>query len=133
MKKALLLFAAIVVCSFSSIQAAGGAGPCLATLLLDPRLGLYMNEGKSIETNDFIRYLINPLGSYLATKDKGSCCVAVFWGNRAGQEFKTYKLRSKEVLMCIPVVNIYPCIALPLEAYSGKTFADVVKEEGLTR
>jgi hypothetical protein len=138
MKKYLLLAVVAAVFGVSSVQAAGGFGPCLATIFLDPRLGLDMNEGKDIQTNDWLR-LLPPLSLYAMyaegyqTNGMKGCCVACIWGNRAGHDIDKYKLRSKEVLMCVPVVNIYPCIALPLEAYGGKTMSQVIQDESLAR
>jgi hypothetical protein len=143
MRKRLVVLAVLAVSAVSSVQAAGGVAPALATCFLGNRVGLEMNEGKAIETNDWIRFVggfIPYLGeavpfytSYVATKDGGNYCVAFIWGHRPGREFKQYKLRTMEILECIPIVDLYPCIALPLEAYSGKTMSDVVKAEGLAR
>jgi hypothetical protein len=145
MKKLLLLVAVLVASALSSAQAAGGGvAPCLATCFLgDPRIGLYMNEGKSVETADWIVFLGNDLvglgwlyggfDAYGKSKNAKGFCVGTIWGRRAGAEINTTKLRTKEILMCIPVIDLYPCIAIPLEAYSGKTMTEVIKEEGLTR
>jgi hypothetical protein len=144
MKKYLLLAAVAAMFGVSSVQAAGGVVPCLATCFFgDPRIGLYMNEGKSVETDDWISLALNVIGgwgaiyngfkSYEKANDGASFCVGYIWGRRAGSEFKTTKLRTKEVLMCIPVVNIYPCIAIPFEAMGGKTMSQVVQDEGLSR
>jgi hypothetical protein len=138
MKKYLYLALFGIVFAQSSSVAAGGVAPCLATFLLgDTRIGLYMNEGKPVELVDWlglvgIGRLIGMFEANSAAGLKG-CCVAFFWGRRAGTEIKTTKIRSKEVLMCIPVVDIYPCIALPLEAMGGKTMSQVIEEENLKR
>lgn len=145
MKKVLLAVCVAAIGAISSVQAAGGAVPCLATCFIgDSRIGLYMNEGKQIQTDDWIRfagnYLVGSLGSIYSgyksfekTQKGTSFCVGYLWGQRAGSEFTTTKLRTKEVLMCIPVLNLYPCVSIPLEAFSGKTMSDVIKDEGLTR
>jgi hypothetical protein len=157
MKKSLLLVAVVIASALSSVQAAGGGvAPCLATCFLgDSRIGLYMNEGKPIETADWIvfggnaaggilgnvsSYLDLPFGSiyggydaYQKSKTAKGFCVGAIWGRRAGAEINTTKLRTKEILMCIPIVDLYPCIAIPLEAYNGKTMSQVIQEEGLTR
>jgi hypothetical protein len=147
MKKLLFLAVAAMTLGLgvaSSVQAAGGVVPCIATCFFgDPRIGLYMNDGKSVETDDWISLVLNYVGgwgqiyngfkAYEASKEGSSFCVGYLWGRRAGSEFKTTKLRTKEILMCIPVLDIYPCIAIPCEAYNGKTMSQVIKEEGLAR
>jgi hypothetical protein len=144
MKKFLLLAAVATMFGVSSVQAEkGGVVPCLATCFMgDARIGLYMNEGNPIETDDWIVLVGNIVGlgwvyggykAYEKAQTGSSFCVGAIWGRRAGSEFKSTKLRTKEVLMCIPCVNIYPCIAIPLEAFNGKTMSQVVQEEGLSR
>jgi hypothetical protein len=170
MKKYLLLTIAVMMFGVSSVKAAGGFVPCLATCFFgDARIGLYMNDGKPIETADWIVLCGNllggaissvippvysstdgnvtttvsvslPLGSFYAGFDaykksqtaKGFC-AGFLWGRRVGGEINTTKVRTLEILECIPVVCIYPCIALPMEAYQGKTMSQVIQEEGLTR
>jgi hypothetical protein len=102
-----------------------------------------MNDGISVDTDDWISLALDVIGgwgsiydgfkSYEKSSDGASFCVGYIWGRRVGSEFKTTKLRTKEVLMCIPCVNIYPCIAIPLEAFGGKTMTQVIQDEGLTR
>lgn len=144
MKKFLLLAVVAAVFGVSSVQAAGGCAPCLATCILgDPRIGLYMNEGKSIETEDWIVFAGNVLvglgwvyagiNAYEKAQNAKGFCVGALWGRRAGSEINSTKLRTKEILLCIPILNIYPCIALPLEAFGGKTMSAVIQEEGLSR
>jgi hypothetical protein len=143
-----IIFTAVVLMIMSvNVSAKGGAGPCLATCLLgDTRLGLAMNQGEQIETIDWINLASNfipfvgpVLKLYVAYeagyKPSGAtgCCVAYIWGPRPGRMFTDYKLRTKEILLCIPVVNIYPIIALPCEAYNGKTLTEVIQEENLKR
>ena len=141
----LVLIALITTIPVSANAGKGGVGPCLATCIFgDTRIGLEMNEGKEIQTTDFINLVgsftgIFPLNLYTAYdqgyKNSGAtgCCVAMLWGNRAGRDFKTTKLRTKEIMMCVPGVCIIPAIMLPLEAMSGKTYAEVIEEEQLKR
>jgi hypothetical protein len=144
MKKFLLIAVFSVMFMQSSAQAAGGIVPCIAPFLFeDVRIGLYINDGKEIETMDWIVLgmdILTGLGPFVSAYDAYSksnsmkgCCVGYFWGRRAGGEINTYKLRSKEILMCIPVVNIYPCIAIPCEGFSGKTMTQVIADENLKR
>jgi hypothetical protein len=144
MKKILISSIVAILSCLSPVWAAGGMEPCFATCCMgDTRIGLSMNEGKPIESNDWIRFggsfvpfvgFIIPLyTSYTETENKGNFCVALLWGHRAGREFDKYKLRDLEILRCIPIINIYPAIALSLEAYNGRTMSQVIQEEGLAR
>jgi hypothetical protein len=144
MKKFVLVALTMAFFAETSTQAAGGVGPCLATFLMpDKRIGLYMNEGKPIETLDWLILVMDyatGLGPFVSAYDAYSksnsmkgCCVGLIWGRRAGGEINNTKLRTKEILMCIPIIDIYPCIALPLEAFGGKTMTQVIEEENLKR
>jgi hypothetical protein len=163
MKKLALICVFVCVACGSLLAQKGGAGPCLATCFFgDPRIGFTMNEGQPIETVDWIRLggslvggafgsvtdpAIAGIGSAISLvtmvyasyetgykySDMPGFCVSVLWGNRPGKMFKEYKLRTKEILLCIPLVQCYPMIAIPLEAYNGKTMSDVIAEEGLKR
>jgi hypothetical protein len=170
MKKILFFMIAALTLGVSSVRAAGGMVPCLATCLLgDSRIGIYMNEGKQIENADWIVVGGNLLGgaigsvlppvyestdgnvtmkvsislplgriyagfdAYQKSKSAKGFCAGVLWGRRVGAEINTTKVRTLEILECVPVVCIYPCIALPMEAYNGKTMSQVIQEEGLAR
>ena len=147
MKKLILVALMLTVVPVKTpVQAeAGGVWPCLATCFMgDVRIGLYMNEGKEVENMDWIVFVLNAVGTglgpfvsaYDAHKKSSSmkgCCVGYFWGRRAGGEINNYKLRTKEILLCIPIINIYPCIAIPLEAFNGKTMTQIIEEENLKR
>jgi hypothetical protein len=52
---------------------------------------------------------------------------------RVGCEINTTKVRTIEILECIPIIDLYPCIAIPLEAYQGKTMTLVIQDEKLKR
>ena len=144
MKKYLLVALTLMVFAETSVHAAGGVAPCLATIFMgDIRIGLYMNDGKPVEGQDWLILGLNVLTGlgpfvsayegYSKSQTMKGCCVGYFWGRRAGGEINNYKLRTKEILLCIPIINIYPCIALPLEAFSGKTMTQVIEEENLKR
>ncbi|MBN1984375.1 MAG: hypothetical protein JW795_22815 [Chitinivibrionales bacterium] len=151
MKKVITASAVCFLLTFFFVQISkaeqtGGLGPCLATCLLgDTRIGLEMNEGKEIEDVDWIRALGSYVGLSIITNTWaaynngykqagfGGFCVGFLWGPRPGRMFNEYKLRTKEVLLCIPLVQCYPMIALPLEAFSGKTMSAVIEEENLKR
>ena len=145
MKKNIIL-ACVVICvlgSLTSVTAAGGMEPCLATCCLDWRLGYEMNEGKTIHMYDWLtlagRISQVPLWIIPAYewgyRESGAagCCVSILWGARAGRDFKSLRLRSKEILLCVPIINIYPIIMIPMEAMDGKTWSQVLEEENLQR
>ncbi len=156
MKKTLSVIVLLIAFMLpSTVKAKGGAGPCLATCIFaDTRIGLEMNEDKKIDNYDWIRFGGNfiapmipvvggPLGMaatvYTSYKNgyeqagaKG-CCVGYIWGNRPGRMFKDYKLRSKEVMSCIPVVGICSYFSIMHDAYKGKTLTEIIKEENLKR
>ena len=48
-------------------------------------------------------------------------------------QFCERKLRAKEKLYPIPIVNLYPWITIGMEAMGGKKLSEVVEEENLTR
>ena len=144
-KKLVLLFVLSVFCcmvAVSSVQAKGGAGPCLASCCIGPRIGLEMNEGDSVEILEVLRlapYVGGLINLYVAYdygyKAAGangflaSCCL----GPRIGKELDGRKIRTIEWLRLIPVINLYAVISVGMEAYGGKTMAEVAEEENLSR
>ena len=120
----------------------GGVGPMLGSCCLGPRIGLEMNEGQEIQIVEILPLLPYVGGvfrvwlaydyGYKAAGDKGflaSCCI----GPRVGKEFNERKIRDREFLYPIPIVNLYPWITIGIEAYQGKTMTEIAEEENLTR
>ena len=117
----------------------GGVGPMLGSCLLGPRIGLEMNEGEEIQLMEVLplitgvfRLWISYDYGYNAAGYKGflaSCCI----GPRVGKEFNERKIRDREFLYPIPIVNLYPWITIGIEAYQGKTMTEIAEEENLTR
>ena len=144
-KKIVLLLVLSAFCcmmAVSTAQAKGGAGPCLASCCLGPRIGLEMNEGDAVEMMEILRLvpLINVVAilyvsydyGYKAAGGKGflaSCCL----GPRVGRELDGRSIRTIEWLRLVPVVNLYAWAAVSMEAYGGKTMAEVAEEESLSR
>ncbi len=64
MKKFLVVISLVAVMS-SSLMAKGGAGAFLASCCLGPRVGLEMNEGRSIRTMEWITLI--PYVGYVST------------------------------------------------------------------
>ncbi len=155
MKKGLTcVFMLLIIFSASHLYAEnGGFVPCLASCLIGPRVGLEMNEGRDIETSEWIMLggtLISAapvVGQIAATgtraynayvmgaKKNGleGGLASFFLGSRIGNELDTRKIRTKEWLQLVPCVCIYPMITIPLEAFSGKTMTDIEVEEGLRK
>ncbi|MBN1293182.1 MAG: hypothetical protein JXB48_15195 [Candidatus Latescibacteria bacterium] len=139
----ILLFSIMIFTAAISTQAAdGGFGPMLGSCCLGPRIGLEMNEGQEIEIMEVLPILPYVGGifrlwlsydyGYKAAGGKGflaSCCI----GPRVGKEFGERKLRSIEKLYPIPIINLYPWIAIGIEAYQGKTMVEIEKAENLKR
>ena len=144
-KKLVLLFVLSAFCclmAVSAAQAKGGAGPCLASCCLGPRIGLEMNEGEKVEMLEILRLvpIINIYAilyvsydyGYQAAGGKGflaSCCL----GPRVGGELDKRKIRTIEWLRLVPVVNLYSWVSVGMEAYGGKTMDEVAQEESLSR
>ncbi len=158
-KKALLIIVSILVLtlSFSFAQgqgtatvSKGGINPCLASCCIGPRVGLEMNEGKEITTSEWIGFgssflgVVNPslptIGRAYRAYDMGgktnsmegffySFCL----GPRIGNEIDHRKVRTKEWLLLVPCVNLYPAITIPLEAYNGKTMSEIEVKENLRK
>lgn len=128
----------------------GGAGPCLASACIGPRVGLEMNEGKPIALSEWIALggaLIAdavPLISvgtraYMAYATGGRAngmsgfFASCLLGPRIGAELHERRIRSDEWLMLVPCVNIYPCFSISMEAYQGRTMTEIEVAEGLRK
>ncbi len=136
----------------------GGIGPCLASCLIGPRVGLEMNEGNTeIHLSEWIALggslvggsggTANPLGNLVITASRAymayemggkgngleGALAAYCIGPRVGNEIHYRKIRKKEWLLLIPCIDIYPIISIPLEAYHGKTMTEIEIEEGLRK
>jgi hypothetical protein len=60
----------------------------------------------------------------------GACCL----GPRVGLELNDgRKVRNMEYLALVPVVQVVPMVLMAVEAYQGKTMAQVAAAEGLDR
>ncbi len=72
-----------------------------------------------------------------APKSKGGlwpAVVSVCWGPRVGLEMNEgRKIRTMELMMLIPVVNVIPLVVISSEAMGGKTMSQVAADEGLDR
>ena len=128
----------------------GGLGPCLASACIGPRVGLEMNEGKKIQTSEWVTLggtLIFgsvpaiPLGTraYMAYDTGGKTngfegfLASYFLGPRIGAEFHERRIRSDEWLMLVPCFNIYPYFSISMEAYQGRTMTEIEIAEGLRK
>lgn len=113
----------------------GGLVPCLVSCFYGPRIGLELNEGKSVEPMELIYFLGGPFTLYasweLAGKTNGangcfaSCCL----GPRVGSQLHERKIRTMEWLQLIGIGTII----IAYEAYSGKTMIEIEEAENLRR
>ena len=156
-KTPLVIISVILMLSFSFAQdqgtatvSKGGINPCLASCCIGPRVGLEMNEGKEIVTSEWIGfggsflYLVHSslpmIGRAYMAYDRGATTNGVegffasyFLGPRVGNELDHRKIRTMEWLRLVPCVNIYPAIAISLEAYNGKTMSEIEVKENLRK
>jgi len=155
MKKIVICIVVVMALFAGSFAYAGEGGfvPCLASCLIGPRVGLEMNEGRAIETSEWIMLggsiiaAAPVIGQIAATgtraynayvmgaKKNGleGGLASFFLGSRVGNELDTRKIRTKEWLTLVPCVCIYPLITIPLEAYNGKTMTEIEAKEGLRK
>lgn len=124
----------------------GGLNPCLASACIGPRVGLEMNEGKKIQTSEWIGFggqFLGTIHTSLPTIARGYMAydtggkkngvtgffASYFLGPRVGLELQERKIRKKEWLkFCI----IGSCL-ISWEAYQGKTMTEIEVAEGLRK
>ena len=124
----------------------GGVEPCLASCCIGPRVGLELNEGKEIRTAEwigslgqfvpYVGFLARPYMAYkMGYEPNGikGCAASCCLGPRIGNELGERKIRTIEWLQLVPVINLYPAIAIPLEAYEGETMTEIAKKEHLRK
>jgi len=156
MKKiAVSLLVVIMMFTGTGLHAEGGGViPCLASCLVGPRVGLEMNEGKEIQKSEWIGVIggyfgnvVPIVGSLVSLGCRGYMAYDMGYvpngfegfaasfclGPRIGNELDTRKIRTKEWLRLVPCICIYPAIAIPLEAYNGKTMTEIEQKEGLRK
>jgi hypothetical protein len=109
----------------------GGMGPCLASCCLGPRIGLEMNEGKSVETLEILGLFFFPLRSIPGFQKAGAAggFVGCCFGPRVGAQFNERKIRTMEILQLVLVGTIM----IGLEAKNGKTMTEIEAAENLKK
>lgn len=133
-----LLFVIQVAC-FSLASAAtakkGGMMPAAASCLLGPRIGLEMNEGSSIRTEEWVNAFLFPIVPFEAFDKNGmkGCLTSCFICPRAGLEIKDRKIRTVEWTQLIPFVGFISRAMIAAEAYQGKTMTEIEKAENLKK
>ncbi len=133
-----LLFVIQVAClSLASADATkkGGIMPACASCLLGPRIGLELNEGTPIRTEEWVHAFLFPIVSFEAFDKNGmkGCLASSCICPRAGLELKERKIRSVELTQLIPFVGIISRAIIAAEAYQGKTMTEIEKAENLKR
>jgi len=149
----ILITATLFMSTFLQAEEKGGFVPCLASCLIGPRVGLELNENKDIQQTEWIMLggqLIAAapvIGQIAATGTRAynayvmggekngleGALASFFLGSRVGNELDTRKIRTIEWLQLVPCICIYPAIAIPLQAYNGKTMTEIEVEEGLRK
>ena len=142
MKKVVRTAMIVIILSFliapSLTQAAeakkGGVMPGLTSCIVGPRVGLEMNEGKSVKMVEWLG-LFGPLRLYTAYetgyKTNGiqgfaySCCL----GPRIGAQLDQRKVRMMEYLQLVGIGKL----VTTYEAFSGKTMTAIAKKENLRK
>jgi hypothetical protein len=114
----------------------GGCLPAVASFFIGPRVGLELNEGKPIETLEWLVFLVGvgkPIIALQALDEGGlmGCCLAVTIGPRVGRQYRTRKVRTMEWLYLLPIPIARLIIAI--EAYQGKTMTEIEEAEGLRK
>jgi len=140
-----LITIVLISCLFTAPVFAFEWGSACTSCCIGPRVGLEKNEGKPIESNEWI-YFIGAFVPYVGVLivafaawdiggDNGfkgflaSCCI----GPRVGEQLHERKIRSAEWLMVIPVIGLIPRAMVALEAGQGKTMKEIEKEENLKK
>lgn len=73
-----------------------------------------------------------PHGSNVNKGGITACLISCYFGPRVALERNEgRKMRSKEIWLIIPILNIVAAILMGLEAYNGKTMTQIAKDEGL--
>ena len=140
-----LAFVATSANVFADVAKKGGAGPFFASCCIGPRVGLELNEGKSIKGTEWARAFggfVPYLGGIIvlvAVVMQGSktgfdgvlaeCCI----GPRVGEQLDDRKIRSIEWVRAIPVIGIIPHIMIAADAARGRTMLEIEQKENLKR
>ncbi len=135
-KVAILTLVLLVLATTSAI--AGDKGGCMPAALgcfLGPRIGLEYNEGKPVETTEWLRLvgigvLIN---DYEAFQKNGciGCLLENFLGPRVGRQYDYRNVRIVEWITL--VASPIPQVIMAFEAYQGKTMTEIEQQENLRK
>ncbi|MEK7275060.1 MAG: hypothetical protein AAB296_02820 [Candidatus Desantisbacteria bacterium] len=133
----LLFVIQVAFLSLASADAAkkGGMTPAFASCCLGPRIGLELNEGTPIRTEEWVNAFLFPIVPFEAFDKNGmngcltSCCICP----RAGLELKERNIRTIEWMQLIPCVGVIPRAMIAAEAYQGKTMTEIEKAENLKK
>lgn len=137
--KKILSFTGFALCLGMALAqdgfAKGGVTPGMASCCLGPRIGLEMNEGIPIRTEEWINAFIFPIVPFEAYDKVGfkGCLASCFLGPRVGMQLKERKIRTKEWVTLIPVVGLIPRAMIAIEAGQGKTMTEIEAKEGLKK
>lgn len=115
--------------------AKGGCGPGCVALFIGPRVGLEMNDGKPVETAEWLRLigigiLINNCEAFQQNGCVG-CLLENFLGPRVGRQYHYRNVRVMEWIQL--VVSPIPQLIMAFEAYGGKTMTEIEAQEHLSK
>jgi hypothetical protein len=100
-------------------------------------LGLQAYQGKTMsefakENAMDSRPIPAPKGNVASKGGITACLVTCYFGPRvAFERNEGRKIRSKEIWLIIPILNIVAAVLMGLEAYNGKTMTQIARDEGL--
>jgi len=129
----LILLGALTVPGMSAEK--GGCMSGLVGCLIGPRVGLELNEGKPVETTEWLRLvgigaLINDYEAYQKNGCTG-CLLENFLGPRVGRQ---YDYRNARTLEWVSLVTLgIPNLIMAIEAYQGKTMTEIEASEHLRK
>ena len=125
----------LISISVPAVAKKGGCVPATVSCCIGPRVGLEMNEGKQVETSEWLRlicigWFINCYEAY----DKNGCMGCLlegFIGARVGREYDSRNVRTIEwISLLLPGVSN---LIIAVEAYSGKTMTEIEASEHLKK
>lgn len=73
-----------------------------------------------------------PKGDSIQPGGAAACFIGFCLGPRPAMERNEgRRLRTKEILLFVPIVNIVMAVVMGLESYNGKTMTQIAQDEGL--
>lgn len=132
---ALTLVLLLLVTASAMAGEKGGCVPATLGCFLGPRIGLEYNEGKPVETTEWLRLIVIGafINDYEAFEKNGcvGCLLEHFLGPRVGRQYDYRNVRTLEWIGL--VASPIPQVIMAFEAYQGKTMTEIEQEENLRK